>query len=77
MITSPAKKIKDKTVIKKMTDIISHRGPDGEGHYLYKKIAFGHRRLSILDLSDAGLQPMHYLDRYTIIYNGAEKILLF
>ena len=65
-----SKKIKDKTVIKKMTDIISHRGPDGEGHYLYKNIAFGHRRLSIVDLSDAGLQPMHYLDRYTIVYNG-------
>jgi len=64
------KKIKDKTVIKEMTDIISHRGPDGEGHYLYENIAFGHRRLSIVDLSDFGLQPMHYLDRYTIIYNG-------
>jgi asparagine synthase (glutamine-hydrolysing) len=65
-----SKKIKDKNVIKAMTDIISHRGPDGEGHYLYENIAFGHRRLSIVDLSDAGSQPMHYLDRYTIIYNG-------
>lgn len=65
-----SKKIKNKTVIKAMTDIISHRGPDGEGHYLYENIAFGHRRLSIVDLSDAGFQPMHYLDRYTIIYNG-------
>lgn len=65
-----SKKIKDKTVIKSMTDIIAHRGPDGEGYYFYENVALGHRRLSIVDLSDAGHQPMHYLDKYTITYNG-------
>lgn len=63
----------DKGVLKKMTDIIHHRGPDGEGHWLNQKgnIGFGHRRLSIIDLSDNGKQPMHYLDgRYTITFNG-------
>ncbi len=59
--------------LKKMTDVIAHRGPDGEGHWLNntKKIGFGHRRLSIIDLSLNAVQPMHYAnDRYTITYNG-------
>ena len=56
-----------------MTDVISHRGPDGEGHWLNTNgnIGFGHRRLSIIDLSENGKQPMHYADgRYTITFNG-------
>ncbi|MBK7854512.1 MAG: hypothetical protein IPJ79_06015 [Bacteroidetes bacterium] len=56
-----------------MTDSIAHRGPDGEGFWLNSNetIGFGHRRLSIIDLSDGGRQPMHYLQkRYTIVYNG-------
>ena len=58
--------------LKKMTDSIVHRGPDGSGHWIGEKlnIGFGHRRLSIIDLSDHGAQPMHYLGRYTITYNG-------
>lgn len=59
--------------LKKMTDIISHRGPDGEGHWVAEKgnVGFGHRRLSIIDLSENGRQPMHYLNnRYTITFNG-------
>ena len=58
--------------LREMTEVISHRGPDGEGHWHNKEknVAFGHRRLSIIDLSDAGKQPMHYLDRYTITFNG-------
>ena len=56
--------------IKMMTDIIAHRGPDGEGYYINENVALGHRRLSIIDLSDAGHQPMHYLDRYVVTYNG-------
>jgi asparagine synthase (glutamine-hydrolysing) len=58
------------TTLKEMTDVIAHRGPDGEGHFLENNIGFGHRRLAILDLSDAGHQPMHYRNRYTIVYNG-------
>ena len=60
-------------IIKKMTDAIAHRGPDGEGFWTNpnENVAFGHRRLSIIDLSIAGAQPMHYFDkRYTIVYNG-------
>src|ERR1035437_10641811 len=59
--------------LKRMTDVIAHRGPDGEGHWINQSanVGFGHRRLSIIDLSDNAKQPMHYADgRYTITYNG-------
>lgn len=60
-------------VLKRMTDVISHRGPDGEGFWINDtaEVGFGHRRLSIIDLSVGGKQPMHYLNnRYTITFNG-------
>lgn len=55
-----------------MTDSLAHRGPDGEGLWqnVNRQVLLGHRRLSIIDLSDAASQPMHYLGRYTIIHNG-------
>lgn len=55
-----------------MTDVIAHRGPDGDGHWVSEdgKVGFGHRRLAIIDLSEAGKQPMHYMDRYSITFNG-------
>lgn len=57
-------------LLKKMTDIIEHRGPDGSGAYISGGIAFGHRRLSIIDLA-GGHQPMTTSDdRVTITYNG-------
>ncbi|MDP1725754.1 MAG: asparagine synthase (glutamine-hydrolyzing) [Bacteroidota bacterium] len=58
--------------LKKMTDCIAHRGPDGEGQWISEdsKVGFGHRRLSIIDLSEHARQPMHYMNRYTITYNG-------
>ena len=60
----------EELLIHQMTDIIAHRGPDSSGSFLYKNIAFGHRRLSILDLSSSGHQPMKYLDDLVITYNG-------
>ena len=56
--------------IREMNDLIVHRGPDDEGYYFGENFAFGHRRLSIIDLSPKGHQPMHYADKYVIIYNG-------
>lgn len=47
----------DAPILKAMCDIIAHRGPDGEGQYLDKDIALGHRRLSLIDLEN-GNQPM-------------------
>jgi asparagine synthase (glutamine-hydrolysing) len=48
--------------LKKMTDALAHRGPDGEGLWQNDagNVLFGHRRLSIIDLSYAGHQPMHF-----------------
>ena len=48
----------DKVLIKKMSDSIKHRGPDGYGYYTDKNVSLGHRRLSIIDLSKNGKQPM-------------------
>ncbi len=59
--------------LKKMTDVIAHRGPDGDGHWLSPdtRVGLGHRRLSIIDLSERGKQPMQYAQgRYTITFNG-------
>lgn len=57
--------------ISSMTDAIAHRGPDGRGIFIDGNIALGHRRLSILDLSEKGAQPMQSkLKNWTIVFNG-------
>lgn len=55
-----------------MTDAIIHRGPDAHGAWVSEngKVALGHRRLSIIDLTEGGAQPMHFLGKYTITFNG-------
>ena len=59
------------TLLKKATDTIAHRGPDGEGHWTEGNVGIGHRRLSIIDLSPAGKQPMLSMDdRFVLSYNG-------
>ncbi len=61
----------DIEIVRRMTGLIQHRGPDGFGDWSDDGIALGHRRLKIIDLSDAGRQPMTTSDgRYTIVYNG-------
>src|SRR3970282_1066690 len=57
--------------LKKMTDCVAHRGPDGEGHYAFGPMGLGHRRLAIIDLSDAGQEPMTNEDgNVVVIFNG-------
>jgi asparagine synthase (glutamine-hydrolysing) len=60
-------------ILSKMTRSLAHRGPDAEGIFFEKKekyiLGFGHRRLSILDLSDRGKQPF-FRDNLTIVFNG-------
>ena len=64
-------KEKDKTsTIKKMSDLIAHRGPDSDGYYCDKNIALGFRRLSIIDLK-SGSQPIFNEDKsMVIVFNG-------
>ena len=58
------------SLLEEMNQLISHRGPDAEGYYYWNNVGLAHRRLSILDLSEEGNQPMHFGDKYTIVYNG-------
>jgi asparagine synthase (glutamine-hydrolysing) len=58
-------------VLRKMTDAIAHRGPDGEGQWIEGNVGIGHRRLAVIDLSPGGHQPMVSKDqRYVLTYNG-------
>ena len=52
--------------LKRMTDIIAHRGPDSEGHHVDEYAALGHRRLSIIDLG-GGQQPIYNEDHSMVI----------
>lgn len=59
--------------LRRMTDAIAHRGPDADGHWVEAErgVALGHRRLSIVDLSPTGAQPMRSRSgRFTIVFNG-------
>lgn len=57
--------------IDSMNNTLQHRGPDDAGLFVEEGIALGHRRLSIIDLSDAGHQPMLSHDgRYVLVFNG-------
>lgn len=57
--------------LQKMTDAIAHRGPDGQHHEFLKNAALGHRRLSIIDLSETGKQPMFSATKNEcIVFNG-------
>jgi len=61
----------NRILIEKMNKKIQHRGPDGEGFYLDENISLGHRRLSIIDLSERGKQPIFNEDKtLCIIFNG-------
>lgn len=58
--------------LQQMATKIEHRGPDSTGYFINKNrnVGFAHNRLSIIDLSEKANQPMTYLNRYTIIFNG-------
>lgn len=64
------------SILREMTDIMTHRGPDGSGYLLTNYgaesvIGLGHRRLSIIDLSENGAQPFYSADgNLVIVFNG-------
>lgn len=58
-------------ILKKMGNRINHRGPDQDGYYADKLVGLGHKRLSIIDLSSKGIQPMFNIDKTLgIVFNG-------
>jgi asparagine synthase (glutamine-hydrolysing) len=60
---------KDNAAVEAMADAMKHRGPDDRGTYLDDSVSLGHTRLSILDLSPKGHQPM-YFQNLAIVFNG-------
>ncbi len=61
----------DRELIQRMNNSIIHRGPDQEGIYCGDGVSLGHRRLSIIDLSENGLQPMYNEDKSVcLVFNG-------
>jgi asparagine synthase (glutamine-hydrolysing) len=61
----------DVETVRGMSETIRHRGPDGDGIYAADAVALGSRRLAIIDLSEAGVQPLHSEDgNVHLVYNG-------
>lgn len=65
-----SKNLIDKNIIKEMSDMISHRGPDSEGYYFDNEISFGFRRLSIIDLEHGSQPLLNQSEDVAIIFNG-------
>lgn len=70
-IISPYPSFVQTQKLQSMMDTLQHRGPDGEGKWINNEstVCFGHRRLAILDTSNAAAQPFEYL-HYTLVFNG-------
>ena len=61
----------DESMIRRMSDCMSHRGPDADGFFIENEVALGHRRLSIIDLSEAANHPLSDPSgRYILMFNG-------
>ena len=61
----------DRELLNKMNDEMAHRGPDGHGIFMDDKVGLAHRRLTIIDTTEAGSQPMYSHDkRFVLIFNG-------
>ncbi|MEJ7810327.1 MAG: asparagine synthase (glutamine-hydrolyzing) [Gemmatimonadaceae bacterium] len=71
LYAQPGDALPRRASVRRMTETLAHRGPDASGIHADDPLYLGHRRLSIIDLSDAGCQPMGEPEgRYTLVYNG-------
>src|SRR5262249_10187829 len=73
LTSSPASELELKVLVNRMAGQLAHRGPDDSGVWVDQPsgVAFGHRRLAIVDTSSDGHQPMHSASgRYVIVFNG-------
>ena len=61
------------SILEECTDVLFHRGPDGSGYEFFQEescqVGLGHRRLSVIDLTEAGKQPMWY-KHLCVVFNG-------
>lgn len=70
-ILSKNQQAPDQGLLEQMREVVTHRGPDDAGVFMSPQVALGHRRLSILDTTSAGHQPMTTPDgRFTLVFNG-------
>ncbi len=69
-VPEPEKTLHWQEVLGRMTHSLQHRGPDGEQHWHSERCFLGHRRLAVIDLSNAAAQPMQDDTGLTIVYNG-------
>ena len=70
-ILEPVGKKVDENTLLQMRDTMFHRGPDAGGHYVHENVGLGHRRLKIIDLSEAGNQPLANEDgTVQVVFNG-------
>ena len=61
----------DEALVKRMSSVLNHRGPDDEGVYVKNNVGLAHKRLSIIDLTPAGHQPMSNEDgTIWVVFNG-------
>lgn len=58
------------TTLQAMTDILSHRGPDGEGHYIASHVALGYRHFDVYNLTTEQAETMFFLNRYAVTFDG-------
>ena len=71
IVRARARLVDDEATVARMTEDLRHRGPDGEGLLALDTAVLGHRRLSIIDLSDQGRQPMTNEDESIyMVFNG-------
>lgn len=70
-LVAPYPEGESRSLIARMLDLVAHRGPDGQGIFVDAPVSMGHRRLSIMDLTNAGAQPMSSEGGdFVITYNG-------
>ena len=71
-ILSPNAHFISKERIERGISCLHHRGPEGKGIWMNQTqdLVLAHSRLAIIDLTENAVQPLHYLNRYTIIHNG-------
>ena len=70
LVSLDGRQVPPREPVARMLEAIAHRGPDDSGLTAEPGVVFGHRRLSILDLTEAAHQPMRRADGHLLTFNG-------